>query len=341
MNVSREEVAKLADVSVATVSYVYSGKRYVSDELRSRVKDAAQQLGYYPDFIAQSMANKKTKTLAVLVSDVANPFIMQVLKGFQKAANKKGFFVNICGGEKYIESYVEAIISRRVEGVYLVVMAGDMTNRSINKMLDYGVRVVINSDWEEHDARCSCINTDYYDGMEKIIAHLSGLGHKEIIYLSCFTKEMQSDKRIDAFIKAHSKNICNNIPYIECGEPPYKSDMQTGYEMMLRVLDKNIAFTAVVCSNDLMAIGAINALNERGLKVPEDISIVGIDNIEMSRFYKPALTTLNTKSEEIGARAFENLYMNIITDKNVLDILKPELIVRDSTASPSANHNIN
>lgn len=329
----RAEVARMAGVSETTVSFVFSKKRYVSPKLVERVQRAAQLLDYQPDAIAASMKMGLTNTVAVLTNDLANPLQMKIIRSIEESAMEAGFFVNICGGSKNLDRYVTNLISRRIDGVFL---AGDpyaITGEYMNRLLSKNISVILGTVNGISDPRLCGIGVDFDAGMETIVQFLGSLGHRRIAYLSGFDDRELGDHRLFAFRRYMKGLLGQPDPVIKMGVPPYESTVGSGFSLTKELLKETRDFTALVCTNDMMAFGAISALKEAGLSVPEDVSVVGIDDSIFAKDYFPPLTTLSHETEQFGRRVFEILYDNI-RDKTVVrrELITPKLIVRNSTA---------
>ena len=331
MRVTRAEVAKIAGVSGPTVSYVFNKTRPVSDDVTQRVNEAAKKLNYQPDMIARSMVIKETKTIAVLTNDIGSPLQMEVVKGIQAAAQRRNYFVNICGGEEHLENYIDNFIAHRIDGVYISVVADKMLEEYINKLLDYGISVVVTSTRNNKDEKICQIEPDFFGGMETIIEYLKNLKHEKIAYISAFDYNVTlDDRRLPSFRLNMKKYFGVDDSLIMLGTYPYESTILSGYNLTKKLIDTNKEFTAVVCTNDLMAMGSIKALTENGLRVPDDISVVGFDDILFANFSNPRLTTLSSKNKEFGERVFEILFNNMKNGIISHEIFSTELIVRDS-----------
>ena len=329
---TRKDVAELAGVSTATVSYVFNKKRYVSQELTNKVLFAAKRLNYYPDMIASSLTTKKTHNIGVLVNDLSNPLQNAVISGIQRAAIKKGYFVNICAGESNFDVYIDNFISRHLDGVYIAVQATEIQREDILKLLDYNIKLVLNKTMNINDPRVNQIHLDLTAGMMMIIEYLAKKGHKDIAYLSCYDESVLSDERLPAFKAAMRKYLGCNDPVIIYGKVPYESTIESGKILVEQLLDTGKTCSALVCSNDLMAFGAMKVLHDSGYRIPEDISVVGIDNIELCKSSIPSLTTLDQKSEELGMAIFDLLYNDIVNGEIAQKCIWPQLVIRDSTA---------
>ena len=331
----RAEVARMAGVSETTVSFVFSRKRYVSPQLVERVERAARLLDYQPDAIAASMKMGITNTIAVLTNDLTNPLQMKIIKSIEEAAMAEGFFVNICGGSKNLDRYIANLISRRIDGVFL---AGDpfaITGGYMNKLLGKQISVILGTVNNISDPRLCGIGVDFEECMVSILRYLRELGHEKIAYLSAFDDRERGDLRLSAFHRFMKEYFGNPDPVVETGRPPYESTVRSGHGLTNALLERTRDFTALVCTNDMMAFGAISALQQAGLRVPEDVSVVGIDDLVFAKDFFPPLTTLSHETEQFGRRVFEILYDNI-RDKSVVqrELIAPKLIVRSSTAPP-------
>ncbi len=328
----RDDVARLAGVSGTTVSFVYSKKRYVSPELTERVLRAAKELNYHPDMVAASMGSGRTNSIAVLTDDIVSPLQMEIVSALQEAAIDAGFFVHICGGTKKLGDYIHNLISRKVDGVFLSVPLAAVGNEGLSMLLDRGISVIVTSSRGFSDDRVCGLELDFTYGMKLILEYLGSLGHRDIAFVSCYDEAESGDRRLPAFRRYMRELFGREDPLVEMGEPPYESTIERGFLLTDRLLARSRDFSALVCTNDMMAYGALRALREKGIRVPEQVSVVGIDDIIFSRSFTPALTTLSHCSQEYGRRIFEILLANI-EDKScvIRDTVRPRLVVRQST----------
>lgn len=330
MRATRSDVAKLAGVSNATVSYVFNKKRYVSDELVKKVHDAAKQLNYYPDMIASFMSLRQTYNIGVLVDDLTSTLQTSIIRAIQRKAIGKGYFVNLCGGEGNFETYINNFISRRVDGVYIALKTDEFSETYIKRLLDQNIKVAINLAREVEDERVSGIELDLGDGIRQIVEFLKKKNHSKIAFLSTYGEDYKDDKRLGAFKKYMREYLGSENPLIEIGGAPHSSKIHDGMRLMERLLERTRDFTAVVCTNDLMALGAMKVITNHGLSIPDDISVVGIDNIELAEISTPALTTLDHRTEELGEAIFDVLYTNITTGNPLRLYFKPFIVERET-----------
>lgn len=334
MRATRDDVAKLAGVSTATVSYVINNKRKISDDIRRKVLDAVETLSYKPDMIARSMATNQTMQLGIVLESISNPFYGEIVHGFENSANDKGYFVNICTGFNKLDDYFENFISRRLDGVFVTAIPAKFHMDKIYKLVDHGVRVIMSGNVEADLKKVSSIESDYVEAMDTAIGHLVGLGHRRIAFISGLSRSHKFDVRASGYLKAVEKfNLGIGDSLLFDGTPPYTTDIEDGVRLAGRLIDSGLPFTAIACLNDLMVLGAIKACQQRGIRVPEDVSIIGIDGIPFADVWNPPLTTMAVQRYAFGAKAFELLYNNIQQGNTGFYMNKLQLVVRQSTAA--------
>ena len=333
MKVTRADVAKLAGVSTATVSYVLNGSRGMSDKTKKLVYDAVEQLNYKPDMIARSMTKNETKQLSLMINDITNPFYSEIVMGFEAAAIEKGYFVNVCTGYKDINNYLDNYIARRIDGVYMVAMPYKFDIQKLYDLVDHGMKVVVSGNTEVDLQKVSSIESDYVAAMQDAVKHLCELGHEKIAYLSGLGKQHKSDRKIEGYLKAMEEmGILNNEDLLVEGKAPYTTGVEDGYKLTRQLLDSGKEFTAVICQNDLMAMGAIAALEDGGKQVPRDVSVMGFGDILFAKAWRPAITTMAVSKFEFGYKAFELLYNNIKQGTPGTYVSSLQLMRRESTA---------
>ena len=332
MKVTRADVAKLAGVSTATVSYVLNGSRNMSEKTRKLVLDAVEQLNYKPDMIARSMTKNETMQLSLMVNDIANPFYGEIVRGFELAAIEHGYFVNVCTGFKNINEYFDNYIARRIDGVFVVATPHKFDLDKLYNLVDSGIKVVVSGNVEADLNRVSSIESDYISGMRVAVEYLYSMGHRDIAYLSGLSKKHMFDHRIEGYLAAVEKlNLSCGTQLLFDGRAPYSTRVEDGYAMAKELLASGKTFTAVICLNDMMAMGAIAAFEDAGLSVPEDVSVMGFDDIIFASTWRPAITTMAVSKREFGSKAFELLYTNIKKGTTGSYVSQLELKVRGST----------
>lgn len=334
MKITRNDVAKRAGVSNATVSYVLNGSGKIKEETAKRVWKAVKELDYHPDMIARSMSKRETMQLGIVSEDVANPFFGEIVKGFESAANNKNYFVNICTGIHKLDEYFDNFITRRIDGIFLTALPHKYSNEKLFNLVDHGIRVVVSGNVNIDYRRIASIENDHLEAMRDAVEYLYGLGHRHIAYLNGLGKEMSNDLRYVGY-----KNMVENLK-LPCGydllingKYPYATGVTEGYEEAKKLMLLGKKFTAVICTNDMMAFGAMRAFQEKGLRIPEDVSVMGFDGIDLGQYWLPSLTTMATDKNLFGKKAFELLYASIKDDTIGYYKNKLKLIERDSTGT--------
>lgn len=332
MRVTRADVAKLAGVSTATVSYVLNNPEKISPKTREKVMDAIKALDYRPDMVARSMATGKTKQIGIVLEDASNPFYGKIVRGFESAANEKNYFVNICTSFNKLDDYFDNFIARNVDGVFVAALPHKFRVEKLYELLDKGIKVINSGNVEVDLRRIASIENDHIDAMRQAMEYLYSLGHREIAYLSVLEKDSSYDLRCIGYRKMveELKLPCGDELLID-GKYPYITGPEEGYEEARKLIALNKKITAVICANDLVAFGAMKAFYEAGLRMPEDVSVMGFDGIDLAKYSQPSLTTMALDQYEFGRKAFEMLYAYMKQGtvgyyKNNLKLIK-----RDST----------
>ena len=322
--VTRKSIAQAAGVAESTVSNVINGSKYVSDELRERVLLAISQNDYSPNAIARSLVTKVTKHVGILVSDILNPYYSEIAEGMEEVAHQNGYMVSLCLAHEDTDKYLESIISRRMDGLF--VMAEGLTRERLFKLHRQGIALIAHSvDF------ASDISIDYRAVVTSLMEHLIHLGHRKIAIVNAEPLD-DENTRYAGYRDTLKKHGVPMYPeFVLEVERSLSPNYYAGYEAMKKILMLKRRATAVFLANDVLAVGAIKAVREAGLRVPEDISIAGCDNIHLTEYSFPTLTTIHTPKREIGQHAM-NLLLDQINEKKYAIIpLKLELVIREST----------
>ncbi|HEX8708951.1 MAG TPA: LacI family DNA-binding transcriptional regulator [Pyrinomonadaceae bacterium] len=326
-----KDVAREAGVSTATVSHVINKTRFVSEVTREKVMGAIERCNYYPNAHARSLASGRSNTFGLLISDISNPFFPELVKSIEAAAFENGHDV-ILSNTDYDDgrtvNNVQRFIERNVAGVAL--MTSELDPALIEELARRRVPVVF-LDIGSAGVCMSNIVVDYEAGIGEAISHLVWLGHRRIAYVGGPARLRSAARRLEAF----RESLAYQLP--ECGPPAiYEGDfrLEGGRRAARELLGATELPTAVVVANDMMALGVMQECQERGLSVPDDISIVGFDDIAFAALSNPPLTTVCLPRVELGRKVVEAL-MAIIehTDQQGVEINIPtHLVLRDSTA---------
>lgn len=328
------DVAVRAGVSVATVSAVINSSRPVSEHLRQRVLTAIEELNYQPNHFARALSTNKSHTIAGLVPSIANPFFPQILKSVEEVAFRHSYSVVICNTDGNVEKarlYQQMLRSQRVAGVFLTLTWDLARPEVIQPFLDANIPVVGLAGARTVEGIDMITHDDQWGGHEMTDVLLR-LGHRRIAFIG--VKESETTTcRLKGFIAAHEEfgvQVCDDL--IQLGN---RFDENEGYALTKRLLEKEAEFTALVAYNDVMAQGALTALDESEIRVPHDVSVVGYDDT-IARFTRPTLSSVAIPKDEMGHLAAEMLLERINGSKERPKrvMLRPTLIVRESVASP-------
>jgi DNA-binding LacI/PurR family transcriptional regulator len=300
------------------------------------VLDAIETLNYTPDPIARSMVTKKTMQLSIVLNNIANPIYSELIRGFEHKALEYGYFVNICTGEEHVDAYFENFITRRIDGVLIEALPNKFHREKVYSLVDAGIKVVMFGHGGADIQRISCFETDYIALMEKAVNFLTSLGHYRIAYVSGLTHKQQYDYRIEGYRQAMKKrgydDVANEL--LICNLRSSNTTMRDGQKLTGKLLAQGKQFTAVICTNDLMAVGAMQALRAANIRVPDDVSVVGIDNASIGEIVTPTLTTMAIPYRLLGRKAFELLYTDLQSDRKGFYQGTAKLLMRESTAPP-------
>jgi len=329
-----EDVAKQAGVSVTTVSHVVNRTRHVAPATRRRVLEAIRQLNYYKDAHARRLARGHSDFLGLIVSDIGNPFFPEIIKSFETAALAKGLDLLLCNTNydpERTEAAMRKMIENKVRGV--AVMTSEWGTALARDLAAHHVAVVF-LDLGTPGKYTSNIRVDYSKGIHQAIDHLHGLGHQEIAFIAGPQTLRSAVTRRKAFIDA--LNMWG-LPSDRTLEGNHKVDGGTRAVQAL-LADRPLP-TAILCSNDLTAIGALKALAEAGVRVPEHVSVVGFDDISFARLAHPPLTTVNLPRERLGKLAFEALLKMFRSKRRegAEYVVETRLVIRQSTGQAPGN----
>lgn len=331
MSATIYEVARAAGVSTATVSRALNGSGQVAERTRHRITEAIAALGYQPNHVARSLVLKATHTIAVLLPDITNPFFPALVKGVQLAADEQGYAVLLAhtgGDPAKEESYFQVLRGQHVDGVLLVGLVS--APESLRGLVGHGLPVVT-LDRPIDLPGSATVRVDHKAGGRIATEHLLKLGHRRIAHIAGPMGLNVSQQRLDGYRRAlltqgwvFDERLVAHGDFSEDG----------GYRGIEELLRSHVRFTALFAANDLSAIGAMTALREHGLHVPDDVSVVGFDDIHLASYTSPKLTTIRQPIYDMG-RAAATLLIEArrkevsLNDKTM--IFAAELVVREST----------
>jgi DNA-binding LacI/PurR family transcriptional regulator len=323
------EVAKRAGVSLATVSRVLNNTQYISAETRRRVLEAVREFNYFKNVHARRLATGRSDLFGLVISEIANPFFPEIIRGYQAMAWNHGFDVLLCNTE-YDRERTKAVMRKLrendVRGVAIVTSSVDRDMAS--ELTAAGIPLVFcNSGPASKLIGNICI--EYEHGVKKAIQHVVELGHRRSAVIAG-----PADNRTAVTIKKAlvSGLTARGLKPVCVLESNYRVD--AGAAAVREVLSRPKIPTIVFCGNDLIAMGAMSALEESGVRVPEDVSVIGIDDIFFAFLARPPLTTISVPREQLGVKAFEALDRMLKLKRHTGSnyMLETDLVVRRSTA---------
>ncbi|MDM0042550.1 substrate-binding domain-containing protein [Variovorax sp. J22G21] len=327
-----KDVALRAGVSVTTVSHVVNDTRHVSAQGRERVELAIRELGYVPSAVARSLKSNTTSTLGMLIPNSSNPYFAEIVRVVEDRCFGAGYTLILCNTDdepRRQSVYLKVLAERRIDGLIVVSTGND--DSLVTQLHGLKVPTVL-VDREIADPSCDLVETAHMQGGLLAVRHLLSLGHRRIACIGGPAGVTPSEQRIEGWRMALAESGATPNADALLWRGGFTS--QGGYEAMHAILRTEEAPSAVFVCNDLMAIGALRAAHETGVHVPDELSIVGFDDIELSAYTSPPLTTVAQPKERIGALAVDMLLERVSKRRHEPHkvVLQPELRVRASTA---------
>lgn len=301
--VTIKEVAKRAGVSVATVSRVYNHSHRVREETQVRVRHTAQRLGYSPHGAARSLVTNRTHTIGVLLPDLYGEFFSELIRGIDQTAQVRGYHVLLSSARSPVESLEPALRSMRGRVDGLILMTPDLDAAAAGRSLPAGFPVVL-LNGPPSDAACDNFGIANFDGARSMVRHLASLGHRRIAIICGAEQNFDAAERLRGYRTALAELGLDIDPGLEL---PGDFSEAAGHDAARRMLERDLRPTAVFAANDGMAIGALSAFRDAGLRVPDDIAVAGFDDIPMARYVDPALTSVRVDISELGKNATDRL----------------------------------
>src|SRR5580700_59528 len=325
-------VAKLAHVSIATVSRTINHIPTVNPKMAKRVWEAIRELNYFPNTQARALVSGRSRLLGLIVSEITNPFFPELIQGFEEIAVQNGYEILI-GSTNYdperMKSCIRRMVERNAEGV--AVMTFGIEQPLLDQLADRKIPLVF-VDVAPNRPGMSVLRIDYHHGIRQGVQHLAALGHRSIAFVAGPLRLHSAQSRLAAFKKALQ----------ECGIPVEEKfilegdhTMEGGLSAATRILEHKNLPTAIMCSNDMLAIGVLHKLSRSGLQVPGDISIIGFDDIHMAEMMIPSLTSIQMSRSDLARAAVSALRTHLEgpTPRREYTI-DTHLVVRESTGFP-------
>ncbi len=335
--VSIQDIAQAAGVSHATVSRALRDSPLISAEVRDNIRRLAAEMGYLPNAVAQSLKGQRTNTIGLVVTSIADPFYGRLVRGVDEVARQAE--VDVFLGVSYNSAeeemaVIESFHRRRVEGV--ITASSRLSEAQLDRLARVGTPVVlINRQSEGAHPAFHSVQVDNYEGAQQAVRHLLALGHTAIAYLGATNRPASNRQRRtgyrDALAAADIRVQDGWIQEAPANRRSYADDVVDGQQLMFQALRHGV--TAAFCFNDMYAVGALLTCRRLGITTPDQVSLVGFDDVDLAQYVTPPLTTIHQPKLRLGQLAAEMLLM-LMQDRAVADIVSPvELVRRCSTAS--------
>lgn len=331
-----KDVARKAGVSISTVSNALNNSRYVKKETKERILEIAKNLNYTPNIIARGLKTRSTNTVAVIVPDISNQFFAQVIRGVEEVARQRKYSILLaCTYYDVLEEKksIENLRKQFVDG--FVFVSGYNSFDHIKELNDDKVPVVV-ADRELGDIKVPSVLVDNLGAMRDTVNYLHGLGHKRIGYISyTYNNQTTVEKRFKGYRKGLKENKLNFDPDLVIISKNLRlNELEGSFEAVKKIITSKNIPSVIMTASDFIAVGVIRALKELKFKIPEEISVMGFDNIMMSQYTDPLLTTIKQPKRQMGTTAM-NLLLDIIEGKRIKEkniMLSTELVERQSVA---------
>ncbi len=341
-NVTIYDIAKKLGVTHATVSRALNDHPRISEKTKQRVSQAAEKMGYRRNFSARSFGTGKTHTIGLIASDLTNPYYVDCLRAAEKECESRGYTLvtleYALNPEKEREC-LERMLERRCDGVLAIISQFEPVADLVAEYWDRGIGIVWpGMPYEQAEAQIAMdgISVDLAHGMSEMVMHLADLGHKEMAYIATWPKHYSDFGRFSGLAHgfkqaglkfSQKKNVVRS----------YSGDqIEDGFRAAQKILASREEVTAIIATNDLVAIGAYNAITQMGLSVPGDISLAGCDDTWMSRRWPVQLTTISQEIERVAKLSVDMLFERMDQQRWTrprYERIEPKLITRDSTAA--------
>lgn len=334
MPVTIKDIAKVAGVSHTTVSRALNGNPAISFETTERIQQLARQMGYVPSAVAQSLLSRRTQTIGMVITTIADPFIVHVVEGAEQVAQEAGYsiFLNTSHNNPDQEmAVVETFQRRRVDAI--IVTSSRVGSLYSSQLDQIKVPIVLINNQEEGEFLYS-VAVDNFQGAQLATEHLLTLGHRRIGYVGAADRPKSNGQRLEGYATALNQAGLTLDPLLVIS-PPGDTDLERG-RASLETLRAEHA-TAAFCYNDLTAIGLLLECHQQGISVPQELSIIGFDDIEPALYTTPTLTTIHQPRFKLGQLAM-TMTLKLLDGQAVQDQRLPcKLIVRESTSQRMTN----
>ena len=330
MRVTIKTIAERAGVSKATVSRVINNSKPVSEDIRQRVLQVIEETNFKPSAVARSLTSQHTGLIGVIIPDVSNPVFSKVINGIEEQAHLAGYNILLCNS-RYEEdkelTYLDILREKEVDGL---ILSGFHSSKALEEKLNSFPKPIVVVGYDDAVYPFPTVVIDNYKASYDVGVYLADKGHKIVGMIHAPLDDMTAGKlRFDGFTKAL---VDHELEWTDTQSVQGNFKMQDGYKGAKTLMESNPDISAIFCANDEMAIGAMKAIFESGKQVPEDIVVVGFDDIDLASIYHPSLTTVKQPFSAKGEAAMATL-LELIKGKKVnkRTVFPYELVEREST----------
>lgn len=330
--ITMNDIARLSGVSRATVSAVLNSKPGVSEKTRNRVLAVLREQDYSSRRIAQSLMGEYSRMIMMVLRDIRNPYSSEVIAEVSRVAREKGYLMIFHSTQEDLEEEIKGVNlfkNNYLSGMIIFPIQECDNHRHIEQAVQTGKPIITIG--RLPGIQTHCIWVDHKTGSRRATEHLITMGHRRISCLAGPTSSSGAKERIMGFVEGL---LDQQVPFHDSMVIRGVASSQDGYEAALKLLSKSEARpTALLCFNDLVAVGVYKAAHELGMRIPDDVSVIGCDDIEIAAVMGPPLTTVATFPKRIGCLAAETLFRHIASElkgQTVEEILEPHLMIRDS-----------
>ena len=326
--VTRKDVAKLAKVSPAVVSYVINDSNYVSKEKRKRVLQAIKELDYRPNYFAKGLKTQKTNHIVLIGGDIRYEQFAEISSLFEKYLYERGYYVSFCTSHEGDE-YIERMLSYQPEGV--IVLTSTLSCDQLNNIAEKGFAVALTNNilYENLDNRIAEIRPDSFGGISMATEYLIKNGHEKISFFHGLPikRKIEDNYRLQGYVSAMKvKNLKPDIHFIDY----YNSNAESIYKQLSRILDSKDRPTGIVAWTDSLALRIISLIERYGFDVPGDVSVIGMDNLVISEYMNPPLTTINYSKDKLVNNVIDYVLNFNAEQRNSKVLIGTEVIERGS-----------
>lgn len=300
-----KDVARMAGVSTSTVSHVINNDRFVSEAIREKVEAAVKELNYAPSALARSLKLNQTRTIGMLITASTNPFYSELVRGVERSCFERGYSLVLCnteGDEQRMNRNLETLMQKRVDGLLLLCTETHQPSKEIIQR--YPSIPTVMMDWAPFDGTSDLIQDNSLLGGDMATQYLIDKGHTRIACITGPLDKTPARLRLEGYISAMERaGLAIPDGYRITGDFEFNG----GFEAMQKLLTQKPRPKAVFIGNDAMAFGAYQALYQAGLRVPDDMAVIGYDDIELASYMTPPLTTIHQPKDELGELAIDVL----------------------------------